>query len=68
MDLVFRTADVDDVDDIVTLVTAAYRGDSSREGWTTEADLLEGQRVDSEGVVADIQKPGSLILLGESEG
>ena len=68
MDLVCRTADVDDVDAIVTLVTAAYRGDSSREGWTTEADLLEGQRVDSEGVVADIQKPGSLILLGESEG
>ncbi len=32
------------------LVESAYRGDVSRQGWTTEADLLEGQRTDPDGV------------------
>ena len=31
---------------LVALVNSAYRGDSSRAGWTTEADLLGGQRTD----------------------
>jgi len=33
---------------IAALVNSAYRGDSSRAGWTTEADYLEGQRTDAE--------------------
>lgn len=39
-----------DLDRLVEFVNAAYRGDSSKSGraWTTEADLLDGQRVDSE--------------------
>jgi hypothetical protein len=41
-ELTLRRADVSDVDGIVALVNSAYRGDSSREGWTTEADLLGG--------------------------
>jgi ribosomal protein S18 acetylase RimI-like enzyme len=39
-----------DVDALVALVNSAYRGDSSRAGWTTEADLLGGQRVDADGI------------------
>ena len=31
---------------LVALVNSAYRGDPSRAGWTTEADLLGGQRTD----------------------
>lgn len=30
----------------MSLVNSVYRGDSSRLGWTTEADLLDGQRTD----------------------
>lgn len=45
-DFAFRRATASDVDAIVALVTSAYRGDASRAGWTTEADLLEGQRTD----------------------
>lgn len=41
-----RAARADDVEAVVALVQAAYRGDESRQGWTTEADLLGGQRVD----------------------
>lgn len=46
-----RPAAPEDVDDIVTLVESAYRGDASRAGWTTEADLLDGQRTDPDEVV-----------------
>lgn len=41
-----RLARADDAPAIVALVNSAYRGDSSRAGWTTEADLLGGQRTD----------------------
>lgn len=64
----FRHAALQDIPAIVALVESAYRGDASRAGWTTEADFLEGQRVDEPGVHADIAKPGSLVLLAESDG
>jgi GNAT superfamily N-acetyltransferase len=61
----FRFATQDDIAAIVALVESAYRGDVSREGWTTEADMLEGQRTDSESVGELIGKRGSCVLLGE---
>jgi GNAT superfamily N-acetyltransferase len=45
-----RSAREEDVEDVHALVESAYRGDSSRLGWTTEADLLEGQRTDPDEV------------------
>ncbi|HST27460.1 MAG TPA: GNAT family N-acetyltransferase [Rudaea sp.] len=66
--LAFRDAGAADVPAIVVLVESAYRGDASRAGWTTEADLLEGQRVDASGVADIIAKPDSRVLLGESGG
>jgi N-acetylglutamate synthase-like GNAT family acetyltransferase len=45
-----RRARESDVDAVVALVESAYRGDSSRAGWTTEADLLDGQRTDPDEV------------------
>lgn len=68
MSLVFRAASANDVTAIVALVESAYRGDASRAGWTTEADLLDGQRVDAQGVAEIIAKPHSRVLLGESGG
>lgn len=65
--LTFRDAGVADVAAIVALVESAYRGDASRVGWTTEADMLDGQRVDPEGVTDVITKPGSRVLLGERD-
>lgn len=50
--LSFRSAFVTDSANIAALVNAAYRGESSRQGWTTEADLLEGLRT----TVADVQQ------------
>jgi ribosomal protein S18 acetylase RimI-like enzyme len=64
----FRAATADDVLAIVTLVQSAYRGAASRVGWTTEADLLDGQRTDADAVAALIRAPGSRILLCEQGG
>ena len=44
--LVFRNSKLADVSAVVELVESAYRGAGSRAGWTTEADLLDGQRTD----------------------
>jgi ribosomal protein S18 acetylase RimI-like enzyme len=68
MELTFRSADPDDVDAVVRLVESAYRGDSSRAGWTTEADLLDGQRTDPDSVLAAIKDPDRTVLLAEQEG
>lgn len=62
--LSFRRAEAADIDAIVRLVNAAYRGESSRAGWTTEADLLGGQRTDAGEVRELIETGDSLILLG----
>jgi ribosomal protein S18 acetylase RimI-like enzyme len=61
----FRAANATDVAGIVALVESAYRGDSGRQGWTTESDLLDGQRTDPAGVGDVIAKSGSRVLLAE---
>lgn len=61
--LTFRPAVMADVARIVALVNSAYRGESSRAGWTTEADLLSGQRTDAEEVIKLIASADSIILL-----
>lgn len=52
----------EDANELSVLVNAAYRGDSGRQGWTTEADLIDGTRTDAELLKAVIEKPGSMIL------
>lgn len=61
--LSFRPAQSEDVAQIVALVNSAYRGESSRAGWTTEADFLDGTRTDAVEVSNLIAAPGSVILL-----
>ncbi|GAA1376513.1 GNAT family N-acetyltransferase [Streptomyces beijiangensis] len=66
--LTFRDAAETDVPDLVELIQSAYRGDASRTGWTTEADILQGQRTDPEGVRAVIAADGSRLLVVERDG
>ncbi len=68
MNLTFRNATTTDIPMLIELVTSAYRGDASRAGWTTEADLLDGLRIDAERIATDIERPQSVILLGEADG
>lgn len=62
-----RPATVEDIPALVALVTSAYRGEGSRRGWTTEADLLDGNRIDPEVLRHDIGRPRSRILLLERD-
>ena len=51
-----------DIPALNRLVNSAYRGDSSKKGWTTEADLLDGLRTNPESLKKLIDEPGSVIL------
>jgi len=51
-----------DADELSILINSAYRGDSSKAGWTTEADLLDGQRTDAGTLRALIEKEDCKIL------
>ena len=64
----FRGATLADLDALVELVTSAYRGDASRQGWTTEADFLEGNRIDRDVLRHDIERPHSRVLIAERDG
>ncbi|MFI2607550.1 GNAT family N-acetyltransferase [Kitasatospora sp. NPDC018619] len=64
----FRPATPADVPALVALVESAYRGESSRAGWTTEADLLGGRRTDREAVTEAVSHPDGLVLLAERDG
>jgi GNAT superfamily N-acetyltransferase len=60
----FIQAKVDQAKIINELVNSAYRGEGSKRGWTTEADILGGQRTDSNGIRELIHQEHSVILLG----
>jgi ribosomal protein S18 acetylase RimI-like enzyme len=66
--LTVRAATDDDVAAVVTLVESAYRGDASRRGWTTEADLLDGQRTDTEAVRETVRGDGVVLLAVDPAG
>ncbi len=59
---VISVARAADANAVVALVNSAYRGDSSRAGWTTEADLLGGQRTDRDSILALITSPNNALL------
>lgn len=65
---VFRQAVAADVNAIVALVESAYRGESSRRGWTTEAHLLDGRRTDAAAVAELLTTPDSAVLLAQVDG
>lgn len=66
--LQFRPAQAGDIDAIVALVESAYRGDASRAGWTTEADLLDGRRTGPDDILSILARERSQMLLAEQSG
>jgi ribosomal protein S18 acetylase RimI-like enzyme len=61
--IAFRSASASDVDAVVALVESAYRGESSRAGWTTEESLLGGQRTDVAAIEALVASSSSVLVL-----
>ncbi len=56
-------ADEQDIPSIVDLLNISYRGEASRKGWTTEADLIAGtMRTNHENLSDVLREPGSVML------
>jgi len=55
-------ANENDIHALNVLINSAYRGEQSKRGWTTEADLLDGIRTDEEGLKELMNQEGSVIL------
>lgn len=62
--LLFQHAEINDVNNIAQLINSAYRGESSRAGWTTEADILDGLRTTTSDVAQIIKRADAFIMLG----
>lgn len=60
--LQIKEATVGDVPEICRLVNSAYRGETSRKGWTTEADLIDGIRIDEATLLDMLSSKESTIL------
>jgi GNAT superfamily N-acetyltransferase len=61
-------AEEKDVTCLVALLDSAYRGEDSKQGWTSEADLFIGnKRTDAATVTTLIKKPGAVFLKYVSE-
>jgi GNAT superfamily N-acetyltransferase len=61
--LSFFKAEAAHAEQLVELINSAYRGESSKRGWTSEADLLEGLRTDTEEIRRLIAADDSIIML-----
>ena len=46
--MIIQKATINDVAELNKLINSAYRGESSKQGWTSEAHLLDGLRIDQE--------------------
>ena len=55
-------ATLKDVNELTILINSAYRGESGLRGWTTESHLLDGQRIDQEMLISNLNEPGATIL------
>ena len=66
--LAVRLATTADASALNTLVNSAFRGESSRAGWTTEEHLLGGQRIDADRLVATLSNPEVAVLVHERQG
>jgi ribosomal protein S18 acetylase RimI-like enzyme len=63
--LAYHYAGHSDIPVLLTLVNSAYRGEASRQGWTTEADFFteNARRIDASGLAGMLANPKSMILL-----
>lgn len=61
-EITIRDAVAADIPALHALIESAYRGEASRAGWTTEADLLDGQRTDPDDLASILADPAQALL------
>lgn len=59
---IIKPAELQDASVLTNLVNSAYRGEISRQGWTTEADLLDGTRIDETAILELLNTRGTTLL------
>ena len=59
---VFSKATTHDIPALNKLVNSAYRSETAKQGWTHEADLLTGIRIDEEELINLINKEETFII------
>jgi GNAT superfamily N-acetyltransferase len=60
---ILRAAEAADIPAVTALINSAYRGNSSTAGWTTEAHILRGRRIDEAGLAKAMAEPDTVFLL-----
>ena len=63
MSFTISAAEDKDIEEISKLVNSAYRGESARAGWATEADLIGGQRTDPDTLRQELARPVDNVIL-----
>ena len=66
--ILIRPATPADLAPLHALVQRAYRGDAARAGWTHEADLVEGQRIEPDALAAILDHANERLLVAERDG
>jgi len=64
----FRFATAADVPALKALIESAYRGEAARAGWTHEADLITGERIQPQELFATIAAPSQRVIVAEAAG
>ena len=64
----FTLAKAADAPRLRALVESAYRGDSAKQGWTHEADLLDDERTSNDELAETIADENARVLLAEIGG
>jgi ribosomal protein S18 acetylase RimI-like enzyme len=62
-EMIFHTASEADIEELVTFVNNAYRGQAAEAGWASEANIIAGQRIDSGMLASMLTKDNLTILL-----
>lgn len=60
--MIIAKANIADTKALTMLVNSAYRGESSKQGWTTESHLIDGLRIDDITMLAYLQDDKVTIL------
>lgn len=68
MPLSIQPATPADLTELHRVIERAYRGDHARQGWTHEADLLDGARTDVQTLSAILESADDLLLVARAEG
>lgn len=60
----FYKAELVDAASVSQLINTCFRGEASRKGWTTEADILDGARTTTSEMANIIKRADAFVLLG----